>query len=335
MNICENPIFLEPKYVGDNQVYTWNQDHTVTGKKPDNVLLRRTQDNKRLMVPCGKCIPCKERVGKEFAHRMMLEAKTHGKNIAYVTLTFNEPALRRTGEHLHKEEVQLFLKRLRKQLKGRRIKYFCAGEYGPSKLRKHYHLILFGVDGKDRLDNFSRMKMGLDPILKNDDWTKIHKSWKNGFSKIERPRGSGAYSYLASYVVKISKNEDRIKAAGYPPEFRMMSNGLGRDYIIRLARLVNQKKKRITFPLTTLEYRYKDKNGVTKTIRRGLGRWLSNLFHELTGKKSIYEIWKKLKYDEMTIPFLNQYGKLDPTFVRIISEDIIKRQRLLRAYEVP
>ncbi len=46
---------------------------------------------------------------------------------------------------LRKRDVQLFLKRLRKNYKyDNHIKYFCCGEYGGKTFRPHYHLIIFG-----------------------------------------------------------------------------------------------------------------------------------------------------------------------------------------------
>lgn len=66
----------------------------------------------------------------------------------FVTLTYDDDHLPSSAS-ISKDELQRFLKRLRKLLDVRRIKYFAAGEYGDQKgtrvINPHYHLIIFGV----------------------------------------------------------------------------------------------------------------------------------------------------------------------------------------------
>lgn len=45
--------------------------------------------------------------------------------------------------YLLKNDVQLFLKRLRKSFPENQIRYFLCGEYGPKHFRPHYHLLLW------------------------------------------------------------------------------------------------------------------------------------------------------------------------------------------------
>jgi len=62
----------------------------------------------------------------------------------FVTLTYSEEALPDTGL-VSKEELQKFLKRLRKAYPTK-IKYYASGEYGTQgTCRPHYHLIIFGM----------------------------------------------------------------------------------------------------------------------------------------------------------------------------------------------
>jgi hypothetical protein len=65
----------------------------------------------------------------------------HGDN-TFATLTYDDEHLPEDGS-VHKRDVQLFLKRLRKHYK-KPLRYFAVGEYGESSLRPHYHIILFG-----------------------------------------------------------------------------------------------------------------------------------------------------------------------------------------------
>lgn len=48
------------------------------------------------------------------------------------------------GRKLDHRPFQLFMKRLRKKLHGRTVRYLMCGEYGEHTHRPHYHVILFG-----------------------------------------------------------------------------------------------------------------------------------------------------------------------------------------------
>lgn len=114
-------------------------------------------------IPCGKCLECLKQRGQEWTNRCILEHLSHGPDTCYfVTLTYRDEALPKTyyddpdtGEAypaytLSVRDVQLFLKRLRKRLfgnSGGTLRYYVAGEYGPSTLRPHYHALIFGAPG--------------------------------------------------------------------------------------------------------------------------------------------------------------------------------------------
>lgn len=287
--LCDNPIIKLPQYKGD----------TVA-----TMHLNRIKHSDAVLLPCGKCDHCLEKKSKEWGHRMQIESKLWTA-MAYVTLTFDDKKSEiKTDPSLRKYEIQNFIKRLRKSLNGRKIRYFAVGEYGPKHLRKHFHLILYNVDGLDVHDNFTRLKKKLPIIPGNSDWHKIHEAWELGYSRIEVPRG-GAFHYLSGYVAKISKRKEQIEKAGLEPEFRLMSKGLGKGIIERYARLIKQKKKpRPALPLQHFEYRYADKKtGKTKIIKRGLGRYLKNLLHEQIGMKSIMDMWNKLHAESIWLEY--------------------------------
>lgn len=88
--------------------------------------------------------------------------------------------------YLSKRELQLFMKRLRKELSkytDERIRYFACGELGPKHLRPHFHLLLWFDDPKT------------SEILEHV----INQVWRFGLTdcqKVERT----ASSYVASYV---------------------------------------------------------------------------------------------------------------------------------------
>ncbi|MCE3047900.1 hypothetical protein LW137_00305 [Helicobacter sp. faydin-H23] len=62
----------------------------------------------------------------------------------FVTLTYSNEFLP-SPPSVSKRELQLFLKRLRKALGDKKIRYYACGEYGDTFLRPHYHLIIFGM----------------------------------------------------------------------------------------------------------------------------------------------------------------------------------------------
>ena len=121
-------------------------------------------------IPCGKCIGCRLEYSRQWANRMMLEAKYHSQNW-FVTLTYDDLHVPRSyygdpnsGEALpsltlRKRDIQLFFKRLRKQT-GQNFRYYACGEYGENTHRPHYHFIVFGLELDDlqflrRCENFN------------------------------------------------------------------------------------------------------------------------------------------------------------------------------------
>lgn len=97
------------------------------------------------LAPCGKCNVCRVQRSNQWALRCMHELKQYGNKAVFVTLTYNEENLPK-NKTLVKDDLQKFWKRLRKNLKGRKISYFACGEYGSRYDRPHYHAIIFGLD---------------------------------------------------------------------------------------------------------------------------------------------------------------------------------------------
>lgn len=109
-----------------------------------------------IQLPCGRCLGCRLEYSRQWANRLMLELEYHD-SAYFITLTYNDEHVPRgyypdpeTGEALEsmtlsKRDVQLFMKRLRKAFPDDQIRFYCAGEYGPSTMRPHYHLIIFGL----------------------------------------------------------------------------------------------------------------------------------------------------------------------------------------------
>lgn len=259
--MCENKFLVKPRY--NPNIKARIEDFTL--------------------ADCGKCDECKIKMSKEWSHRIELENKYYGGRSAFVTLTFNEDSM--DNPSLSKRDVQLFLKRLRKNLDGREIRYYAVGEYGSKHLRKHYHLILLNVDGTDHYDNNRRQKASEPIVGSNTDWHAIYRSWQNGFIDSQKP-GGGCAAYVAGYVVKTNKRKHEIERLGLEPEFRLMSKALGKREIEKIANKIKKMNIKPRMPFTYIEY-----NGKYK---KPLGRYLQQVFHSILGKLEELKKYKKI-----------------------------------------
>lgn len=118
----------------------------------------------RITVPCGQCAECLMNRRSSWSFRLLQEQKRSISSY-FLTLTYSDENLI-YGENdaiLFKSHVQLFLKRLRKELsrpvsdyqifqkvsekglKSPTIKYYVCGEYGSITNRPHYHGIFFNL----------------------------------------------------------------------------------------------------------------------------------------------------------------------------------------------
>lgn len=156
----------------------------------------------------------------------------HEKN-CFVTLTYNK-----LPEHgsLQKRDFQLFMKRLRKKY-GSNIRFYAAGEYGPSLGRPHYHACLFGIDFSDKLP----WKSERGNMLYTSDT--LSDLWGHGFVTIGEVTFETA-AYTARYCTKKKKGKDwkqfyeKInpetgEIIDLQPEFALMSRrpGIGRPWL--------------------------------------------------------------------------------------------------------
>jgi len=165
----------------------------------------------RIVVPCGKCPACLANRRDEWITRLVEEAKDHDKMI-FLTLTYEDNNLTygETSPTLVKSDVQKFLKRFRKKI-GRKIRYYCVGEYGTSTYRPHYHFIMFNVD--------------------DTDYDSLLSSWGLGHIEI----GSVTIRSI-SYVCKFHVNKSSAPR-GTMPSFTLMSTkpAIGASYVTRMA----------------------------------------------------------------------------------------------------
>lgn len=124
-----------------------------------------------------------------------------------------------------KRDIQLFLKRVRKALPPRSLKYFICSEYGPRTIRPHYHGIFF-----TNLDKYDFQRLVVNKWIDtygNVDWTHepIH-----GGSGIQGD-AKNAFSYVSKYATKPSWMDSPYSLhQDYPSTFRLISKGIGRAW---------------------------------------------------------------------------------------------------------
>lgn len=174
-----------------------------------------------LLVPCGKCLNCRIQKRSEWALRLLHESEFWYEK-SFITLTYDDDHIPENNS-LKKEHLQLFLKRLRKNLGNRRIKYYACGEYGEQTQRPHYHLILFGVGvNKDDITTVMRS-------WKYADW-RVPSIRKNSFGLCE----ADSIRYVCQYIDKKFTGEqgkEEYEEKHREPVFKIQSNGIGRNYI--------------------------------------------------------------------------------------------------------
>lgn len=209
---------------------------------------------KVMLIPCGKCIGCRIRQREDWTTRIELEARDYPKEqVWFITLTYDDEhvpgMIVKTGELIRKvqytwkpgekrpssvqillyEDIQKFLKRLRKAYKGK-LRYFVAGEYGEQTARPHYHMILYGWEPTD-LENLYKIHHN---GYYNSKW--LANLWGMGQIQIAQAVPE-TYRYVAGYVTKKMYEIDGKKAnvyyeLGQTKPFACMSlkPGLGDHY---------------------------------------------------------------------------------------------------------
>lgn len=209
---------------------------------------------KVMLIPCGQCIGCRIRQREDWTTRIELEARDYPKEqVWFITLTYDDEhvpgMIVKTGEIMRKvqytwkpgekrpdsvqillyEDIQKFLKRLRKAYRGK-LRYFVAGEYGEQTARPHYHMILYGWKPTD-LENLYK-------IHHNGYYTSkwLANLWGMGQIQIAQAVPE-TYRYVAGYVTKKMYEIDGKKAneyyeLGQTKPFACMSlrPGLGDNY---------------------------------------------------------------------------------------------------------
>ena len=171
-----------------------------------------------LKFRCRKCLSCQVTKRQEWAMRCVMESETHEEN-SFITLTFSNEYNTTVG--YEKGILQKFMKRLRKKIYPKKVKYVACYEYGEGIGTRewwehpHYHILLFGHEFKEDKKFLKKTRKGefiyTSPTLE-DLWSDPITKESYGMSSIGTLTHSSA-SYVAGYIHKKFNGyiEDEIK----------------------------------------------------------------------------------------------------------------------------
>lgn len=204
--------------------------HAFKGKSKESdkiaITFRRSDSWRgvRLDLPCGQCIGCRLERSRQWAVRCMHEASLHEDN-SFLTLTYDDKHLPPDGS-VHVSHFQNFMKRLRKSIAPKRVRFYHCGEYGEELGRPHYHALLFGYASPDR--RFFSERNG-NRVYTSDSMSKL---WPFGFS-VEGDVTFDSAAYVARYVMKkVTGDRSEAHYNGRHPEYTTMSRrpGIGQGW---------------------------------------------------------------------------------------------------------
>lgn len=200
----------------------YSRERTPRGKRAVVFDIHEGFHDRPVTVPCGRCVECRLEHSRQWAMRCVHESSLYDEN-CFVTLTYDNKNLPENAS-LRKRDLQLFMKRLRKKFRKKKIRFFAAGEYGENFGRPHYHIILFGFDFPDKVRWSTR---GDFEVWRSNSLEEV---WKKGNSEIGSVTFESA-AYVARYVMKKDMFSDPAldkffnKNGIWEPVFATMSRG--------------------------------------------------------------------------------------------------------------
>lgn len=190
-----------------------------TGKRGITFNLSQAFTDLPVTIPCGQCIGCRLDRSRQWAIRCVHESQMHDEN-SFITLTFNEQSIN-TKHTLIKSDFQKFMKRLRKYIEPKKVRYYHCGEYGDLTQRPHHHACLFGYQFPDI--KFYKKSNNI-PLYTSDILNEI---WQHGNCYIGNVTYESA-AYVARYIMKKQTGETgKIHYKDREPPYTTMSRRPG------------------------------------------------------------------------------------------------------------
>ena len=168
------------------------ENNNLYWKIPKQLINKWEQNNNgKMLVKCGQCYECKTERARNWTYKIWLESLSH-KEKCFITLTYKDDD--NGKKQVSKEEIQDFIKKLRKHTK-KKIKYFAAGEYGEKRGRPHYHIIILGWQPDDIKKMRRKSNKGKDLYTSKT----IKELWGKGIITIQT-FNKNEIGYLTLYI---------------------------------------------------------------------------------------------------------------------------------------
>lgn len=187
-------------------------ERNESGKRSVVFDMSRGLVDRKLEIPCGKCVGCRADQALMWSIRAYHESLDHVKN-SFITLTYDDAHLPPDGK-LDKGHLQAFMRSLRRS--GKKVRYLACGEYGETTKRPHYHAIVFGEDWRS------------DAISINQElWTSqsLADTWRKG-NVVIADVSMASICYVAGYCHKKIGDPDTFNLASRRP-------GIGHNWLKR------------------------------------------------------------------------------------------------------
>nr|UXQ88130.1 MAG: replication initiation protein [Microvirus sp.] len=171
----------------------WRTSESTSNGKKKIAFKKSATSLYPIQLPCNMCIGCRLDRSLSWAIRCVHESQLHTQN-SFITLTYAPEHLPQYGSLQH-GHFQTFIRKLRRSLPHKTIRYFMCGEYGEDLSHPHYHACLFGHDFHDK--QIWKEQEGILTYVSES----LETLWGHGFTTTGELNFDTA-AYTARYITK-------------------------------------------------------------------------------------------------------------------------------------